>query len=114
MPLSSSKKDKREFSPRPVVASAGSASPAPAPGAALSQSLPAHLVRNESAISAKGGISGLGLNQFSDNDRFAAIVKFLANPDVFRQVDFLLMIFFVLFLSFSCLCLGGWNIVRKI
>jgi hypothetical protein len=33
-----------------------------------------------------GGISGLGLDQFSDNDRFSAVVKYLINFDSFKEV----------------------------
>lgn len=39
-----------------------------------------------SIIKAAGGVSGLGLDQFSDNDRFSTIVKFLLNYDQFSQV----------------------------
>eukprot|EP01040_Poterioochromonas_malhamensis_P008396 gene8396-9082_t len=45
-----------------------------------------HHLRVEPHIKSSGGITGLGLDQFSDNDRFAAVVKFLANPHVFQQV----------------------------
>jgi hypothetical protein len=45
-----------------------------------------HHLRIEPQINKQGGITGLGLAEFSDNDRFAAIVKFLANPEVFRKV----------------------------
>mmetsp|Transcript_16500 Transcript_16500/g.22552 ORF Transcript_16500/g.22552 Transcript_16500/m.22552 type:complete len:146 (+) Transcript_16500:233-670(+) len=37
-------------------------------------------------IYSTGGISGLGLDQFSDNDRFSAVVKYLINYDAFREV----------------------------
>lgn len=50
-----------------------------------------HRLRIEPQIKSQGGITGLGLDQFSDNDRFAALVKFLANPTVFRQVTSLLL-----------------------
>lgn len=46
-----------------------------------------HHLRVEPHIKSSGGITGLGLDQFSDNDRFAAVVKFLANPHVFQQVS---------------------------
>lgn len=39
-----------------------------------------------SIIKAAGGVAGLGLEQFSDNDRFSAIIKFLINYDQFRAV----------------------------
>ena len=37
-------------------------------------------------IKAAGGVAGLGLDQFSDNDRFSTIIKFLINYDQFRAV----------------------------
>lgn len=46
-----------------------------------------HHLRIEPHIKSSGGITGLGLEQFSDNDRFAAVVKYLANPTVFHQVS---------------------------
>jgi hypothetical protein len=39
-----------------------------------------------SIIQAAGGMSGLGFEQFSDNDRFSAIVKFLLNFNQFKEV----------------------------
>jgi hypothetical protein len=78
--MSSSRK-KRDFSFSPL--------PSPQVGSPTSREKAAqadHRVRVETAIKAQGGITGLGLAQFSDNDRFAAIVKFLANPEVFRKV----------------------------
>jgi hypothetical protein len=44
------------------------------------------LVRRTPHIKRRGGISGLGTEQFSENDRFAAMVKFLSLPDVFAKV----------------------------
>ena len=37
-------------------------------------------------IFTSGGLSGLGLNQFCDSDRFSVIVKFLMNKEVFHEV----------------------------
>lgn len=45
-----------------------------------------HRLRVDPQIKSQGGITGLGLDDFSDNNRFAAIIKFLANPSVFHQV----------------------------
>lgn len=47
---------------------------------------PDHHIRVDPVVKSHGGITGLGLEQFTDNDRFAAIVKVLANPEVFRMV----------------------------
>lgn len=33
-----------------------------------------------------GGVSGLGLENFSDTDRFATIINFLDNPEIFEKV----------------------------
>jgi hypothetical protein len=41
------------------------------------------LQRLEPYIQRRGGLTGLGLDQFNDGDRFAAIVKFLSRPEVF-------------------------------
>lgn len=41
------------------------------------------LQRVEPYIQRRGGLTGLGLDQFNDGDRFAAIVKFLSRPEVF-------------------------------
>ena len=35
---------------------------------------------------AAGGITGLGLQHFSDNDRLSAISLFVAKPEVFAKV----------------------------
>lgn len=37
-------------------------------------------------IQATGGISGMGLHQFADNDKLSTVVKFLLKREVFRQV----------------------------
>lgn len=46
----------------------------------------ARLVKMVPTITTRGGITGLGTSQFSENDRFAAMVKFLAQPSVFPEV----------------------------
>ena len=38
-------------------------------------------------IEATGGISGMGLHQFSDNDKLSCIVKFLLKRDAFKEVS---------------------------
>jgi hypothetical protein len=48
-----------------------------------------------SIIQAAGGMSGLGFEQFSDNDRFSAIVKFLLNFNQFKEVKISMLV---------CLC----------
>lgn len=37
-------------------------------------------------IKATGGISGLGVNQLSDNDKFSCVVKYLLDFDRFKEV----------------------------
>ena len=39
---------------------------------------------------AAGGITGLGLQHYSDNDRLAAITQFVARPDIFARVTAIL------------------------
>ena len=39
---------------------------------------------------AAGGITGLGLQHYSDNDRLAAITQFVARPDIFAKVTAIL------------------------
>ncbi len=34
-----------------------------------------------------GSLSGMGVDQFTDHDRFAAMVRFLSNPEVFEAVS---------------------------
>jgi len=43
-------------------------------------------MKQHSLIYCAGGLSGLGLDQFTDNDRFSAIVKCLMNHTVFTNV----------------------------
>ena len=50
-----------------------------------------YLTHNPVIFSA-GGMTGLGLQQFSDSDRFSTIVKYLINYDTFKEVDNLLLI----------------------
>lgn len=45
-----------------------------------------HRVKEDTLIKQYGGITGLGIHQFTDSDKFAAMVKFLANPTVFQQI----------------------------
>mmetsp|Transcript_7848 Transcript_7848/g.13253 ORF Transcript_7848/g.13253 Transcript_7848/m.13253 type:complete len:577 (+) Transcript_7848:58-1788(+) len=40
----------------------------------------------QSLVRFTGGISGLGVQQLSDNDKFSCIVKYLLQPDRFREV----------------------------
>lgn len=47
----------------------------------------ARLIKMTPTITQRGGIAGLGTTQFSENDRFAAMVKYLAQPDVFEEVS---------------------------
>lgn len=46
----------------------------------------ARLIKMMPNIMQRGGIAGLGTAQFIENDRFAAMVKFLAKPEVFERV----------------------------
>lgn len=46
-----------------------------------------HRVQLPPLISQSGGLSGLGTDQFTDNDRFAAMVKFLSHRDVLEKVS---------------------------
>ena len=41
-------------------------------------------------VPAAGGITGLGLQHFSDNDRLSAIATFVAKPDVFAKLTAIL------------------------
>lgn len=50
-----------------------------------------HRIVDPPIIYQTGGLTRLGLDQFTDNDKFAAVVKFIARPDVFRQVSILLI-----------------------
>lgn len=47
----------------------------------------ARLIKMTPTITQRGGIAGLGTAQFSENDRFAAMVKYLAQPEVFEEVS---------------------------
>jgi len=47
-----------------------------------------HHLRIDPQIRLEGGLSKLGTDQFSENDRFAAMVKFLSYPTVFATVSF--------------------------
>lgn len=48
-----------------------------------------HHLRIDPKIRLQGGLSKLGTDQFSENDRFATMVKFLSYPTVFALVSFL-------------------------
>ncbi len=47
-----------------------------------------HHLRIDPKIRLQGGLSKLGTDQFSENDRFATMVKFLSYPTVFALVSF--------------------------
>ena len=54
---------------------------------ALMEEQDADLLR-QSLIKATGGISGLGVSQLSDNDKFSCLVKYLLDFDRFKEVSF--------------------------
>lgn len=46
----------------------------------------ARLIKMTPHITQRGGIAGLGTAQFTENDRFATMVKYLSQPEVFERV----------------------------
>ena len=44
-----------------------------------------HIDKTTTMLNA-GGMSGLGVNHFSESDRIIAVTRFLSSPDIFRKV----------------------------